>query len=178
MRLLSCPNSETLFEYVSIPEEMGKLNRATLRLHAFSCKCCAGKIKSLEQKWAMTFSPEPDISSSLMNVFARLQNDETLILKGWKLSDARKRAASQPRPSLSSSWAVRGTMVAGFAAVFGVIAWSQLSLEKSTNFIDAASTLPYARIRTEDNNHIKVQYVQPELLHSVEFETNSDAGNR
>ena len=34
---------------------------------------------------------------------------------------------------------------------------------------------PFAQMRIEDENSVKVQYVRPELLQSIEFETNSSS---
>lgn len=180
MRLLSCPKSDDLFEYVSIPEEMGRARRMGMKIHAMSCDSCDSKISGLRQKWEQTFAPKVDVCSSLMNVYSRLQNDETLILKGWKIGgEARPRARATTSVPLLSSWAFRGTAAAAFATIFGIVIWSQLGADRTErNFSDASATLPYARFRTEDPNRVKVQYVQPELLHSVEFETTNATGNR
>ena len=64
-------------------------------------------MSTIKTKWDAYFSPEPELTSSLIRVYSRLQNDETLILKGWKLSEQR------PTKSLGHRLLAEGWLFAG-----------------------------------------------------------------
>jgi hypothetical protein len=120
--------------------------------------------------WNGYFQPEPEIASSLLKVYSRLQRDETLILKGWKLGDFRS-----PRPSFAKlfllSWGFPTgiAVAAGFFAVVFSPAFRSSAEQTQVSLREAP--VPLAPIRIRDRNSVKVHYVQPELLHSMEFET-------
>lgn len=180
MLLLKCPKPESLFEYVSIPNELSISEKAPRWLHLKSCPDCRDKVQVFRQRWESLFSPEPDITSSLLRVYSRLQRDETLVLKGWKLGDSRhqKRRAEN---AVVHDWAFRGAIAASLLGVLGFIGWTQLnSRELGKEVLNASGQLtipgtsanvPFAQIRIEDKNRIKVHYVQPQLLQTMEFET-------
>lgn len=173
MPLLKCPDSDSLFEYVTIPTEMRAWNRAGMRAHAFVCPPCQQKIKAIQEKWDAYFTPEPDVTASLIKVYSRLQRDETLVLKGWKLGGV-QRPKSLRESVVAQGWLFRGSVAASLAAVAFVLVSPQLKSEKEAAMVSAtpqAAQLPLARFRVEDKNSIKVHYVQPELLQSIEFET-------
>jgi hypothetical protein len=174
--LLSCPNTESLFEAISIPDEMSRVKRAAVHLHTLRCAACRERVSSLRAQWDAYFKPEPDITSSLMKVYSSLQNDETLILKGWKLSPAR----AERRTGISRAqkgWLFGGGFSLALAAIFVVIGVTGVKLghpdAAPVSPWTQAAKAPLAQIRFEDENRVKVQYVQPELLQSIEFETSA-----
>jgi hypothetical protein len=168
--LLNCPDSEKLFEFVTIPSEISNFRRAGMKLHAVTCAPCRIKMESIQKKWSSYFQPEPEVTSSLMKVYSKLQNDETLILRGWKLGEQR----NSRRNWVGEGWVFRGAVAVGVASIFGAVFVSQVrNNEKLPGIISSASSsfVPYAQIRVEDKNRIQVQYVKPELLESMEFQT-------
>lgn len=170
MPLLSCPNSEQLFEFVSISQEMSWARRTSFRVHNAFCQDCHKKSADLQKTWQSYFTPEPDITSSLMRVYSRLQNDETLILKGWKLGELpRPRSASDFL--LGGGWLFRGAVSVAAMVILVLLVSSQMGTERPEHL--AANTIPFAQIRYENENSVQVQYVKPELLQTIEFETTS-----
>ena len=174
MPLLKCPTSDALLEYVSIPRELGFAKRMLIRLHTSSCQDCQKKTAFIRSKWSSYFSPEPDITSSLIRVYSRLQNDETLILKGWKLGEYQNERDLRSW-LLSSGWIFRGAIGAGLASLLLFLVISQFGTvsNNTPRLAQLNQDVPYARIRFEDKNRVQVHYVQPELIKSVEFETTS-----
>lgn len=177
MRLSKCPDTQALFELVSMPRELSLARRTFLNTHNRFCADCRQKASALTERWAAVFAPEIDVTSSLLRVYSRLQRDETLVIKGWKLSETRQ-ASHAARAA--QDWMFRGAVAFGALAVavwvVGPEVFStngQKALMNASAPIQARSarSAPFAQIRTEDKNSIKVHYVQPELLHSVEFET-------
>jgi hypothetical protein len=178
MRLLNCPKQETLFQVVTIPHEVGFWSKALVRIHTSTCPQCKASCSQMEKRWQGVFSPEPELTSSLLKVYSRLQTDETLILKGWKLGSVGTRRRGAGEWLLASGWLFRGSVAFGLTTVVTLFVWSQFGLDQRTKEVNNASTpLPYVQIRTEDTNRIKVQYVQPELLHSLEFETSNNGSD-
>jgi len=173
--LLKCPNSDALFEYVTIPTEMSFLRRTNMRTHTLLCPPCQQKIEAIRQKWDAYFTPEPDITASLIKIYGRLQRDETLVLKGWKLGGV-QRPKSLKESAIAQGWLFRGAVAAGLAAVAFVFVTPQVKSDRDLQLVASvpqAAQLPLARFRVEDKNSIKVHYIQPELLQSMEFETTS-----
>ncbi len=171
MWLKNCPSSELLLETITIPNEMGRWDLLTIKAHVFRCKSCQKGVARLKMAWSGYFQPEPEIASSLLKVYARLQRDETLILKGWKLSDFRSQRPSIGRQFLQS-WGFP-TAIAVALGIFAVIfspAFREVTQEES-QLAAVREGLPLSPIRVRDRNSVKVHYVQPELLHSMEFET-------
>jgi len=179
--LLRCPNSDSLFEYVTIPTEMSRFSRTNMKVHSLLCPPCAQKIQAIRDKWDAYFTPEPDVTASLIKIYGRLQRDETLILKGWKLRGV-QRPKTLKESMVSQGWLFRGGVAAGLAAVAFIFVAPQLNSGKDAatlvNATPQAAQLPLARFRVEDKNSIKVHYLQPELLQSMEFETTSVANGR
>ena len=170
MQFLKCPSPERLFEYVSIPLEMRKIDKTSTKLHVMTCSGCRNKIGRIQMKWSAYFKPEPEVTTSLMKVYSRLKNDETLILKGWKLDDARP----QRRHPVQNGWMFRGAVGLGALSVAGFVMVTQMkTAEAPRSAFSASSLIPYAQIRVEDKNRVQVQYVTPELLESMEFQTNN-----
>jgi len=133
---------------------------------------------TLSTKLNQFFAPEPDITSSLLNIYSRLQRDETLILKGWKLNDVKSH--HKPAQAAEKNWSawVFGSTAAVSVAAAGLFflnlpTGGELQKEMSNATARPLSdrSVPFAQLRFEDKNRIKVQYVQPELLHTIEFET-------
>lgn len=174
MSLLSCPKQERLLEYVSVPDEMSFTARTTLRAHLSVCGKCRETAETVRQKCEAYLNPAPDITSSLLKVYSRLQNDETLILKGWKLSDVQTARPTRER-ALRSGWAFRGGLA--FAVLLLMVSVLVSQFQSGTTEMvaerHAVPKVPLAQIRIEDRNTVKVHYVQPELLQSMEFETTS-----
>lgn len=177
--LLSCPKTESLLEFVTIPSEMRRWDRITFQVHSLTCQSCQEKMSAIRNKWDSYFRPEPDVTASLIKVYSRLQKDETLILKGWKLDGVKPASPSLSTAMLRQGWVFRGSVSLGLASLLLLLIFSQMKEEESVPYTAAvphAANLPVAQFRVEDKNSIKVHYVQPELLHSMEFETTSHEG--
>ena len=119
----------------------------------------------------------PDITSSLMRVYSRLQTDETLVLKGWKFGEI-SRLRSLGHFLFKEGWLFRGSIGIGMAAVVGVLTLGPLGRQQTDEAIvehyrSAQSDVPRFQIREENKDRIKVRYLQPELLQTIEFETTS-----
>lgn len=181
MRFLNCPRNEELLEFVSIAQELSARRRLGFRMHMKICSGCRRKAEQLSQRWEAFFQPEPDITSSLMQVYSRLQSDETLVLKGWKLNDPRLLSGRWRAPAVQTyrRWVVSGGVVSAAAAMLAVVLWmpgrndgrSDLSNASAQVSLPRNSPVPFAQIRTQDRNRVEVHYVQPELLQTIEFET-------
>jgi hypothetical protein len=171
MRLPKCPKNEALFELVSIPEELSFFKRGRLKWHLRTCVGCEQKAKTISETWSSFITPEPEVTTSLLKVYSRLQNDETLILKGWKLNQARPRYRSGAALWLAQGWLFRGGVAAAIVTIVTLVFWTRNSVDEGKDLVDASAALPFAQIRVEDKNRIQVHYVQPELLNSIEFET-------
>lgn len=170
MLLLNCPSTETLLETISIPDEMSRLTYLKVKWHCFRCQSCQNSLSKLRSTWDAYFQPEPEVASSLLRVYSRLQRDETLILKGWKLGDFRSVRPSSARLFMRAWGFPTGIAVAlGFFAVIFSPAFR--GSDPDANLVAVDTRLPLAPIRTRDKNSVKVRYVQPQLLHSMEFET-------
>ena len=179
MRLLKCPKPDALFEFVSIPSEVSPWSRMSIKLHALACPPCQEKMNAIQAKWDAYFIPEPDITSSLIKVYSRLQKDETLVLKGWKLG--RTQQTSQWGSGfLKQGWLFRGAVSLGLGSVAILLVTTQVKSDKApmTAAVYRSAHVPLAQFRVEDKNSIKVHYVQPELLQSMEFETTSASTGR
>ena len=172
---LSCPKSEVLLEFISIPKDISFFQRFKTQWHARKCPSCRHQIAVLRKRWESFFAPEPDVTSSLLKVYSRLQNDETLILKGWKLG------AERPKPHLGvhllqQGWFFRGAVsvgLGGFVVFFAMNQW-QAQKNDSARLVQetfSSKEVPMAQIRIEEKDRVKVRYVEPELLQSIEFET-------
>ncbi|MBY0369800.1 hypothetical protein K2X33_03880 [bacterium] len=167
----NCPKPESLLEVLSIPTEMGRLNRWKVQAHTLACKPCQQKMANLRQTWNSYFQPEPEIATSLLRVYSRLQQDETLVLKGWKLGEFRSPRISPARLFMRSWGFPTGIAVAlGISAVIFSPAF-QAQEESLLAEAQPTRTLPRAAVRVREGNAVRVQYAQPKLLHSVEFET-------
>lgn len=175
MPLLSCPKDERLFELVSIPDEVSFVDRLQLKAHLVGCTGCQQKATAIRKNWETCFIPEPDITGSLMKIYSRLQKDETLILKGWKLSPTRPMSPSMRL--IKEGWLFRGAVATAAAAAFFIVPWSQFSGQKAPDVMvynhsaSMGQKPPLAQFRVENKNSIKVHYIEPELLQSIEFET-------
>ncbi len=172
MLFQKCPSKDSLLEYVSISTELSLWKRVSVRSHSVSCTHCREQIQNLQEMWANCLTPEPDVTTSVMRVFSRLQKDETLVLKGWKL-DAVVRRRSASTVLLNGGWLFRGGVSVGIAAlvVFLLIGQLRGPADSVPMAVNNLSLVPLAKIRVEDKNRVQVHYVQPELLQSIEFET-------
>lgn len=199
MRFQNCPKNEQILEYVSIAKELSTFRLAKMKLHLKVCSECHGKYQVISDQWAKFFQPEPDMTSSLLRVYSRLQKDETLVLKGWKLNDSRLLNGRWQWPLRDSrvrsamrnvSWA--GGMVSAVAAAWAMVVWLPSykgdiqSTEARMGLSNAAAQftipkpihVPFAQIRVQDKNRVQVHYVQPELLQTIEFETTDQIPNQ
>jgi hypothetical protein len=163
-----CPTQEKLLEFHTIPQEINFFESGRIKYHLLSCECCTEKLRTLKAHWQQYFAPEPDVTSSLMRVYSRLQKDETLILKGWKLNETRSRK-NLKGILFSGGWLFRGAVSLALAAVVISVVITQQNNSKEAN--TSSSTQPFAQIRMENKNGVKVHYLQPELLQTIEFET-------
>lgn len=168
----NCPSQETLMGFLSMPAEMRRWERLKVRAHLVRCNPCQEKKARIQATFDSYFQPEPEVASSLLRVYSRLQRDETLILKGWKLNDFRSQRPSAVKV-MARSWGFpAGIAVAlGLSVVFFSPAFRQNVQEAPVEY--ASAGMPRMPIRVREKNSVKVRYVQPELLHSVEFETGS-----
>jgi len=176
MQLLSCPDQESLLAFITVASELPLLRRAHMRTHIFACKPCREKMEALKSTWEAYFAPEPEIAPSLMRIYGKLQQDETLILKGWKLSHP-VRHRPLPQRLVREGWLFRGGIALGGVGLAGWLVLSQLADNTAAGDRVAATSqmkMPLAQIRIQDKNSVQVRYVQPELLDSVEFETTSE----
>lgn len=164
---LNCPDQELLLEFITIPQEVNLKSRLLLSLHLKTCTRCQEQSDSVQKKWNSYFKPEPEITSSLIKVYSKLKQDETLILKGWKLGDTESHSK---KSQLTSNWLFRGAIAASLLLVFS---FALFQTNNSNSGLSASNdnTVPYAQIRLEEKNRVKVQYMKPELLQTVEFET-------
>ncbi len=176
--LLNCPKPEKLLELFTIPAEISFRQRTLTKTHAFFCADCQQRLSHMKKNWGQFFKPEPDITPSLMNVYSRLQKDETLILKGWKFGEApRKRGAAHFL--FKEGWLFRGSVGLGMAAVVGFLAIGpgmRKPMEEDglvERYKSAKADVPLFQIREENKDRVKVRYLQPELLQTIEFETTS-----
>lgn len=165
--LNKCLNSDLLLQYVSIPSELNWQTKFKTRWHLKKCSDCSAQFNKIQDTWNHYFTPEPDIAPSLIRVFAKLQRDETLILKGWKLSNI------QSKPSLKEVLVNRGWLYYGAIAssFVGVISFFTLNQASMTPVAQNEKKAPVARIQFEEKNGVNVYYVKPELLHRVQFQT-------
>ncbi len=163
-----CPKQEKLLEFFTIPQEISFFESSSIKIHLLSCQSCSQNLAHLKSNWEQYFSPEPDITSSLMRVYSRLQKDETLILKGWKLNETRTQRNLSGQ-LIHGGWLFRGAVSLALAAVVLSVVITQQNDSKETNPL--APTQPLAQIRQENKNGVKVHYLQPELLQTMEFET-------
>lgn len=178
MRYLRCPSVDSLREYVSISSEIPLRKRLALKSHALLCSSCQREMEKIRGIWKAYFTPEPDVTSSLIRVFSRLQKDETLILKGWKLNSNQQSEAR--RAFLREGWLFRGAVSLGFGALAFILVSTGIQSNDEPPMTEvvnrsASMGMPTAQFRVEEKNSIRVHYVKPELLESMEFETTSPA---
>ncbi len=167
---LQCPDQELLLEFVTIPKDISLSKKLAVSLHLKTCARCKEQASSVEKKWNSYIRPEPEITSSLIKVYSKLKQDETLILKGWKLEKPSRSHA----PIVSSSWLFRGAVVAGLVVTFVFFTLAQTKSPRDSENLSASNqgaNIPFAQVRVEEKNRVKVQYMKPELLQTVEFET-------
>ena len=160
-----CPNQENLLEFYTIPQELNFLRRLSIKFHLLSCTDCSERLNTLKSNWEQYFSPEPDITSSLMRVYSRLQKDETLILKGWKLREVRS-PKNVGGILINGGWLFRGAVSLALASVVLSVVINQQS-DSKTN-APSNPNQPLAQIRQENKNGVTVHYLQPELLQTIE----------
>ncbi|NBX92979.1 MAG: hypothetical protein EB078_03335 [Proteobacteria bacterium] len=172
---LRCPNPDDFLALVSVPEELSRWSLLKMKAHLGICSHCKQNFLTTQTAWQQYFKPEPDITSSILKVYSRLQSDETLVLKGWKL-DELKRSKEVHGFLLSEGWLFRGGVFLGLGALVGAIVFSTLSQNPFASEPALPLKGPLAQIRLEEKNKVKVHYLHPELLHTIEFETSG--GNR
>jgi hypothetical protein len=167
----NCPSTDRLLESISIPGEMSRWTLLKMKWHTLHCAPCQKSVERLQNTWKAYFQPQPEVASSLLKVYSRLQRDETLILKGWKLDDFLSRRPSQTRLFFRAWGFPTGIAVA--VCLFTVVLSPVFQAEPDASDLAAIKEpqVPLSPIRVRDRNSVKVHYVQPELLHSMEFET-------
>jgi hypothetical protein len=152
---------------------MPYLSRMRVRVHLVHCRECASAVEDIERQWNSYFSQNQDITPSLIRVLGRLKQDETLILKGWKLD--RPPRVSMTHPLLNGGWLFRGAVATGLAGMTFLFVSNSIRSNSVPPLVSTpqSAQLPLAQIRQTEKNGVRVHYVQPELLQSVEFETTS-----
>lgn len=174
--LLNCPKPEVLLELFTIPDEISLRQKLSTRAHAFFCAGCQDKLAQLQRSWSDFFKPEPDITPSLLKVYSRLQSDETLILKGWKLGEAPRRRGAR-HFLFKEGWLFRGSVSLAMASMVVFVVTTSLSpRQNATEDLmverrSATGEVPLVQIRIQKKDQVKVHYLQPELLQTIEFET-------
>ncbi len=170
-----CPKQEQLLEFATLASELSASQRIRYGWHKFRCADCRKSLEAIQQKWQIYFTPEPETASSLIKVFSKLQKDETLILKGWKLGNVTPRRA--PQRAIREGWLFRGGVSVGVAAALVLVLTSRfkspLEVQPQSASLNTHPEAPLAQIRYEEKNGVQVHYVKPELLQSIEFETTS-----
>lgn len=172
--LRKCPNPEQILEMVTIPAELPRLTLWRSKAHVWKCDDCRARVDQIRETWSGYFQPQPEITSSLLKVYSRLQNDETLILKGWKLGESRVRP-NLFQFLLKDGWLFRGAVSLGMGAVAGVVFYSQLTGGSKEVTKLASVSAPLAQIRLQNKNTLQVHYLRPELVQSIEFETTKES---
>ena len=174
----SCPKEERLLELASVAAEMPRTERWRLRWHLSGCAPCRTQVDELRAAFESYLAPEPDVATSLLRVYGRLQADETLVLKGWKLNETRT-PTSWRSILLQRGWLFRG----GLTAAGLMVAWGVWIAPGTGTSPTAMAPIPqqppdtslvpppWAQLRIENGNSVRVHYVRPELVHSSEFET-------
>lgn len=178
MRPLKCLKSEELLEFVSISKELSLLSRLSTRFHVLTCKKCSVKREEIQAMWDSYLTPQPDITSSILSVYSRLQKDETLILKGWKLGESHARRESWFSYFVNEGWVFRSAVSMGVAAAFAFVIATKLGVNQQSEVTLPSASLPkspLAQIRVQEKNRVKVHYMEPELLQTIEFETTRGA---
>ncbi len=168
-----CPSQERLLSYETIPDETSKSLRLWISVHLLMCHGCRDTRKKIRETWDAYFSQPLDVTSSLIRVLGRLQKDETLILKGWKLGRSRRPVGTEAW--LRQGWVFRGGVVAGLAGIAFLLVSNSTKMEPEVALrpVPQSATIPLTEIREEAKHGVKVHYVQPQLLQSIEFETMS-----
>jgi hypothetical protein len=164
-----CLSSDALFKYFSVRNEVRLFDQVKTFFHLKKCTQCESKYKTIQNTWKEYFTPEPEIAPSLIKVYAKLQRDETLVLKGWKLENF-SQSYKLNHWLFNRGWLYYGSVPTALAAVITFLAVSQNSKNPPV-VANNKQSLPYAQIRYEDSNKVNVIYVKPELLHRVEFQT-------
>jgi len=174
MRLLNCPKQEALLEYISIRNELSFWETLPIRIHSKTCSSCKKSIHDIEERLHRYFTPEPEITPSLISIYSKLKADETLILKGWKLGNIAPPRRPIHAHAFAGGWLFRGGIIAGIAILVCLVTLGQFRETIPTSrpqFISQQVNLPVAQIRIEGKNRVQIHYLRPQLLHSVEFET-------
>ncbi len=175
MPRLKCYKPESLLEYISLPEQVGFWQTFQIKRHLKGCADCRKIETRVRSECAAYFAPEPEITTSLLRVYSKLQKDETLILKGWKL-DTGKRTPTARQRLVNGGWAFRGGLALASLVMVGlVVSNSGLNNNDDSERLARRSEPkpPMAQIRIEQPGRVKVHYVEPELLQTMEFETTS-----
>ncbi len=172
-RKASCFKPEMLLEYISLPEQVGTWRTFQIRRHLKGCADCRKIETQVRSEVASYFAPEPEITSSLLRVYSRLQKDETLILKGWKLDG--RRAPTARQTFVNGGWLFRGGLAVASLVIVAMVAFNSGSNEDAERYarLRQETKPPMAQIRIEQPGRVKVHYVEPELLQTMEFETTS-----
>lgn len=177
MPLHKCPKPEVLLELVTIPRELSLISQLCLRLHLIGCRECQAKTKAIRKSWEACINPEPDITSSLVRVYSRLKSDETLVLAGWKLGRTHRQGNGLANALFGGGWLFRGGVALGIASVGFMLLLNPFRPtpvpEARMTSQDTLREIPFMQFRVKDRNSVKVHYLQPELLQTIEFETAS-----
>lgn len=168
-----CYKAESLLEYISLPEQVGMFQTFQIRRHLKGCADCRKIEVRVRSECAAYFAPEPEITTSLLRVYSKLQKDETLILKGWKLDT--RQAPTTRQTLVNGGWLFRGGLALASLVVVGLVVFNSGNNEDSDRLArrQQEPKPPMAQIRIEQPGRVKVHYVEPELLQTMEFETTS-----
>ena len=145
-----------------------------VKYHLRRCEPCQKVETKIRAQCESYFAPQPEITSSLLRVYSRLQKDETLILKGWKLDTGRPQRTTSQR-LLAGGWLFRGGLAAASIVIVGVLTLNRGNADEDERIAARRMEprVPMAQIRIEQPGRVKVHYVEPELLQTMEFETTS-----
>ena len=171
---LKCPKEDNFLQVVSVPDEISAVSKFFFKAHLAICSSCRLNFEKTQATWMSFLKPEPEITSSILKVYSRLQNDETLILKGWKLGKSRKNQNLNGF-LFQEGWLFRGSVFLGVGVIVAALVFSNLSQKSIDKTQIGIGPVPFAQIRQQEKNKVKVHYLQPELLHTIEFETTGGA---
>lgn len=166
----NCLKSDQLLQYFTIQSELGFVTKFKTKWHLKKCQGCAERFNKVQSTWNQYFNPEPEIAPSLIRVYAKLQRDETLILKGWKLENF-KSTRSLSQKLFRQGWVYYGAVTSSLLGVMGFFMYNQMTVNRALTLSEKKSS-PVAQIEFNQKDKVNVYYVKPELLHHVQFQTN------
>lgn len=170
--LKNCPSKEKILEFSCFSGALSFFEKLSIKMHLFHCQKCKEKNAEAFSHWQNVFHLKNDFQTeSLLNVYSRLQKDETLILKGWKLENPTFRG--------SERFALSKTLNVGLAVITLVVistfTFLGTNIFRTPNQVYSLKEAPrntlQAKVKIKDRNRVQTHYLEPQLIRMVEFET-------